>query len=78
MRETDSKAVVKPMVWYGTGLLVVLMTGIAIGTLWSQRSSEVGASRIDAYSRCTALIDKGAQWEETEGSWRCRVVPETK
>jgi hypothetical protein len=75
MRDTIGKVRVKPLAWYVTGLVVVLLTGIAIGGMWTRRSGEAGASRIDAYSRCTALIDKGAQWEESEGTWRCRVVP---
>lgn len=77
VREIMSKVSAKPLAWYITGLVAVLLTGIAIGGMWSQRSVEVGASRIDAYTRCTALIDKGAQWEESEGSWRCKVVPNT-
>ena len=67
---------VKPLSWYFAGLIVAMLTGMAIGRLWLGRSAEAGATRVDAYARCTALIDKGAQWEESEDSWRCKVAPE--
>lgn len=76
MQKTDTPLGLRTLFWYGVGFLAVMLIGIAIGRLWPSNNAEAGTTRIEAYTRCTALIDKGAQWEESKESWRCKVVPE--
>jgi hypothetical protein len=54
------------------GILAMSILGFVVGK--SVQGYESGATRLDAYQRCVSLMDHGAQWDESEDGWRCKVV----